>query len=376
MTVRTEDPGSEHVRTLVADHAPDRSALWQLDRSHYRPTVFIVADGMREVAALVTARPHTAAHKIADVIVAEPDTHDSVAVGELLRQVLSAIVQAHPDHAVTRIEARPHLAELLREQREIVDDAGFIRSRRPLPSIPSTTEPIEGWLRWADGRSPGADIDAGLPAYIGQTTEFTCGAVSLVTALHQGDGRVLREPADRATNQFDELRWWRKATNMPAVDPVSLAVADTEAAGGVSPRVYLTQSPVLLEGFTGPDRDYRAFLQENSLAQARADGIEIIDEWPGVQALAEQVVAGHRVQLLIDEIPMHDDPTPHWVMAFGVTTTASGMRAVVVQDPWVDADHGETWVDADQLPIALDDLDLMARYGDPGYHAAIVLPPS
>ncbi len=371
-----DDPA---VRQLVDTFDRTRQQHWRLDRSAYAPQVLSSTDDDVTLWALVTRRPYTAAHKVADIAVTRassrrgdarhPDVPDHL-VGSLLQEVADAC----PDHAVTRVEAHGWLADSLPHLGDVLTRLGFVRSRPPLASIPSTMSDLAAWTRWV---VPPGSTPAELPPFMGQTTDFTCGAVSLITALH-GPGRsVLSDPTDRVSNRRDELRWWRKATNMPACDPLTLALADAEAMGaeGARPLVYLTDdNPVLLEDYDDVERERRAILQRLSREDARAAGIEIRSDWPGPEAWADLVEQGNAVQLLIDEVPMHDEEIPHWVTAFAVARTAGGERALVVQDPWVDAEHGETWVDSDQLPITLADIELMARFGSPAYRSAIVVP--
>ncbi|CCH76667.1 conserved hypothetical protein [Nostocoides japonicum T1-X7] len=369
-----DDP---EVAAMVAALDTVRQAHWRRDRSPYTPQVFRVSEAEVTVWMLVSRRPHTAAHKIADVVITSAGGPDSApdpdAVCGALGQAFAVVVAAHSDDAATRLEVHPWLVRSLPDLSNLLRHNGFVVSRSPLASIPSTTGDVTGWVRWAAPLRPDS---VEVPPFMGQTTDFTCGAVSLITAIHRPGRSVLSDPADRASNRRDELRWWRKATNMPACDPLTLALADAEALGPgtPAPTVYLTGTgPILLEDYDGLERDRRATLQDLSRQEAEALGIEIRPDWPGPSALADLVEHGHAVQLLIDEVPMHAEEIPHWITAFAVTTTASGQRVLVVQDPWVDADHGETWVDADQLPITLDDIDLMARFGTPSYRSAIVL---
>lgn len=375
MTITRHAFDEQALESLTGRLGSDQQAHWRRDRSAYTPEVFTSTVGDVRVSALVTARPHTAAHKIADLLLASASEArpEVEATSAALRELLTAVIKAHPDDAATRIEVNPWLCSTVEGYRGVLEQLGFAASRAPLPSIPSTTEGIGAWVRWASAPQPSA---APMPPYLGQTTDFTCGAVSLITALHRDGRPLLADATDRGSNQHDELRWWRKATNMPACDPLTLAIAGAEALGhAATPTVYLTDpEPILLEDYDGLERERRALLQDLSRSEAVTLGIDIRQEWPGSLALAELVEQGHPVQLLIDEIPMHAEEVPHWVTAFAVTTSRSGDVAMVVQDPWVDADHGETWVDADQLPISLDDIELMAQFGQPAYRGAIVLP--
>ena len=48
--------------------------------------------------------------------------------------------------------------------------------------------------------------------------------------------------------------------------------------------------------------------------------------------------------------------------------------SLIISDPWVEAEHGETWVDTSALPIPLPGIDLITRWSDPAYRGVIVVP--
>ncbi|PWJ26247.1 peptidase C3-like protein [Branchiibius hedensis] len=319
---------------------------------------------------LVTSRPHTATQTIVDVVT------DGQATTRELEVALEEVIASGHDCAATKLEVHPWSKELLQGSADLLASLGFVPSRAPLPSVASTLGGVEGWTRWSAPLVPAG----GEPApYIGQTTDFTCGAVSLLSALHRSHRSLLGNERDRVSNARDELRWWRKATNMPACDPMTLAVVDAEALGEGSQRPVLhltSDEPVLVEGYEGDERAFRAQLQRASRDEADWLGIRVDSRWLSDTELLGAVRAGSVVQLLIDEFPMHGWHIPHWITAVAATTTASGQDALVVQDPWVDAEYGETWVSADHLAISIDDIQLMAQFGDPAYRAAIVLPAS
>ena len=86
----------------------------------------------------------------------------------------------------------------------------------------------------------------------------------------------------------------------------------------------------------------------------------------GLYPHARRVDAGERALLLIDEEPMHGETGPHWILAH-----ARVGDTVVVEDPWVGVDAGETWVDTHELPIRPEDLDRLVRWSDDAYRGVI-----
>lgn len=84
--------------------------------------------------------------------------------------------------------------------------------------------------------------------------------------------------------------------------------------------------------------------------------------------MTEKLRAGALSAVLIDVTPMHNAPTHHWTLAHAVDE-----RFVYVQNPWINAPQGETWLDGHDMAISLDEFDAMARWGDLPYRAVVVI---
>lgn len=361
----------------LADGVSDaRLALWRVEREFWRPRLLVARDasGTAVGAALTAGRPHTAARKIVDVLAADDEVW--AALLGAARDDAPPVDAAHPSPIAVHFEE--HLAHggVSGARRDRLAALGFAPAPRPVPSIPSTRvgDPAEvaAWSWWRGA------VPARLAPYYGQTTEVTCGAVSSLMALeHLGSGGF--DPESLVANRAAEIAFWRRATNLPACEPVGLAV-ETAKAGAESglvpglPRVVLSATgPVLVEEFSADEseRMLRIDLQQESLRQAEELGLPVERRWIEVAEIADLVRDGAQVLLLIDLTELVADPTPHWVLA---TDVVDG--ALVVSDPWVHYPNGETWVDAFALPIPLADVDLVTRWGDPAYRGVIVLPPA
>lgn len=210
---------------------------------------------------------------------------------------------------------------------------------------------------------------AAAPPYYGQTTGMTCGPCALGMALaHQG--------AAPSPRRQDEIALWREATTIYApagpggCDPFGLAVAALKR--GLRATVYLsTPDPVLLNRASSDDRrEVMRFVQEEFRREAVELGATVHWRAFALEEIGAALDEGALAILLIDEDHMHVEGAPHWVLAHG----RSG-DAWLVNDPWIDAHLGETWVDASHLPIPERHLDRMCWYGDPAYRAAVVLRP-
>lgn len=367
---------------LAAELSAERLALWEIERKLWTPRVFVANAFNGDVtgAALTVGRPHTAYRKIVDVIVVDRSgRHDprvSLAVwSSLINAAVSEMYEADPIHPapiVVHFEEHLQLTPLSARYRTQLEMLGFSPAATPVPSIPSTRDgdPIQvaAWSRWRDERP------TRLAPYYGQTTEVTCGAVASLMALELL-GATSLDPESLTENRAAEIAFWRKATNLPACEPIALAVEIAKAGGSLLsglPRVILsTDDPVLLEEFASDEAELmlRTDLQQESLRQAEALGIPVERRWIEIEEITQLVRGGAQVLLLIDLTELIADPTPHWVLASDVVDDC-----LVISDPWVHYPNGETWVDTFALPIPLAGVDLITRWGDPSYRGVVVLP--
>lgn len=352
----------------TAESIPEsvRASLWLLDRSRYRPQLHVIRndDNYPIAAVLTSARPHTAARKIVDVVAPDNETRR--------RLVDRVVADARVSTEVAALKWQWHSWSDSEGFPEIAAASGFVPLNAPYASISSTLnsgpDSVRGAVLWLRAKAP-----ASAP-YYGQTTDFTCGAVSLIMALQAGGGQLIRQGGEleQSSNRLEEMAIWRQATNMPACEPVGLAVAAADwlaSHDGSIPEVHIsTDRPVLLDGFGDDAAVWREQLQRESWRRAEQLGMPVVRDWVGMEVIFARVAAGASALLLIDEVPMHGDEVPHWVFMHAVVG-----EVAVVQDPWVDAAGGETWVDASELPISAADIDLMTRYEDPPVRGVVFL---
>lgn len=353
------------------DVAPARAALWETARDLWAPRRIVAGEGADRAVALVAGRAHTAYRKIVDVLAPSAASFKgAVAAAVADRQFVD---ETHPEPIVIRFEEHPSLAPLDEAREAALGELGFERDADPVPSVPSTRPGTDAhtrsWSLWL-GERPARTVP-----YYGQTTDVTCGAVTALMMLER-EG-LTKFGGDGDANQEREIEFWRRATNLPACDPVGLAVATArEITGeglalGTPKAIISAEGFVLLEDFQGDPYEVRLReqLQHDSLRQAAAIDLEIERRWIEVSEIRDLVAAGHDVFLLIALAPLIGDPAPHWVLAHDVIGDA-----LIVSDPWVEAVHGESWVDTTSLPIPLAGVDLIMRWGAPEYRGAIVVP--
>jgi len=350
-----------------------RRALWEVERELWSPRVLVASDSSGTIvgAALTSGRPHCRYRKIVDVVADGEATWQELVTAA--RDDALPFDVSHPTPLVVHFEEHVEVTPLARWQKDILRHEGFTEVARPVPSIPSTLPGnpthVSAWSWWA------SDPPQRLAPYFGQTTEVTCGAVSSLMALERRGHRAFSAD-DVLANRGREISFWRRANNLPACEPVGLAVeiAQSGAAAGVLadlPRVHLsTFDHVLLEEYEDNafEKALRVDLQDESRRQAKALGIGIDERWMEVPEIMDHLRQGSDVLLLIDLTPLIGDPTPHWILATDVVDDT-----IIVSDPWVNYETGETWVDTFALPVTPEGIDLITRWGNPPYRGVIVL---
>lgn len=313
-----------------------------VDRSAHAPhLVAVPGDGEEWTgAALVTARPDTAYLKIVD------------AVGDV-PAVIGAVAAHARERGLVQLKWEGWTAAP-----EQAAAAGFTALEPPLSQSEGANGPATGYVRWLD------DDAVTAPPYYGQTTHFSCGAVTaLVAQVHAG---VLpREALDRGA----ELALWRDATNFMACEPVGLGVALRRARPSYGVTVHLdTDRPVMLDHLDPGDQEWRALLQRVSRTEAERVGVPVDPDHFPLSAVREAIGRQDHVLLLLSLAAMQGFEVPHWVLCHGVVP-----GAVVIDDPWANGATGDTWVDAHLLPVPDASLDAMSRMAPGGFRGAVTL---
>jgi hypothetical protein len=220
----------------------------------------------------------------------------------------------------------------------------------------------EGWeLREAGGHAPGRT------PYYRQTTGFTCGPAAIGMAL---SGLAGKPPPDRSF----ELQIWREATTIHApsgpggCDPFGLALS-AERHGLKAVVVKSRQGPAFTDrGADENRRELMRFVQESFRAEAEAAGIETHYRPFDASFLRAHVEAGGQAILLVDQVHMHGEVCPHWILLTGWQN--GRFRA---HDPWLDEDQAESSSDVVDLPLPPAAVETIGQYGNPSYQAAILL---
>ncbi|BAJ27405.1 MULTISPECIES: peptidase C39 family protein [Kitasatospora] len=318
-------------------------------------------DGELVGAAFEVHRPLTAYRKIADVWTAAAEPAERAAL--TARLVDAVVARAWAEGAVS----------VKREFAPDADDTDWEHSLaagwRALPEPPRWSGPVAGPFHAAPPRGQvllrePSPAEPGAVPYLRQTTDFTCGPAALQIGLAALGlrGRPTREA---------ELRLWRRATTVGGCEPVGLALAAADE--GARARVLLsTEEPVLLElCVNDEERDLRAFLQDGFRREAAARGLDVRTEAFSLDTLRTALAGGAVALVLIEQFGMHDESCPHWITVHGT----AGPDVFLAHDPWTDANFGESWLDAVDLPLPAATLDRLAWYGTPSYRGLVLLEP-
>lgn len=221
-------------------------------------------------------------------------------------------------------------------------------------------------LRFEKTLRGGVPIQTVVP-YYQQTTEFTCGVACVMMAL-----KYFKPQTE--LNPVLELRLWRGATTVYMLsgpggcEPFGLAVCAFE--NGLKPQIYVSSREYL---FLNSVRDQRKrqimeITQSDFRDQAKKANIPVYHRSFTLKDIKKALATGAVVLVLISSYHMFGEKTPHWVLAH----SDDGCH-IMIHDPWVAADEGETIADSANLPLNYDIFDQMARFGKDSLRAAVVL---
>ncbi|MEX6509000.1 GNAT family N-acetyltransferase/peptidase C39 family protein [Jiella sp. M17.18] len=209
-------------------------------------------------------------------------------------------------------------------------------------------------------------IETGVP-YYEQTTDFTCGACCLMMAM-------ARDVPGFTLDPVMEIRLWREATTIfmmsgpGGCDPYGLAVTAHEF--GLRSEIHVSQAgDLFLEGVRSAEKQkVMALAQEDFRRRAAQYDIPVVIRPFALSDVRGAIASGQTVVVLISGYHMFAKKVPHWVLAHG-----DDGRHIIIHDPWVADERGETIADAASLPIPYDTFDRIARFGKVGLRAAVFL---
>jgi ribosomal protein S18 acetylase RimI-like enzyme len=219
-------------------------------------------------------------------------------------------------------------------------------------------------LRYEKLLRGGPQIRTSVP-YVQQSVDFTCGPCCLMMALaHFQPGF----PLDEVT----EIRLWREATTVfmlsgpGGCEPFGLAVTAFER--GLSAEIIVShQGALFLQSVRSQEkRRVMELTQADFRASAERYGIPVDYRLFTLDDIRAAIAAGNLVVVLVSGYLMFGKKVPHWVLVVG-----DDGQHLVVHDPWVEDERGETRIDAAAIPVPHHIFFGMARFG--GMRAAVIL---
>ncbi|MAY62792.1 MAG: ribosomal-protein-alanine N-acetyltransferase [Rhizobiales bacterium] len=203
--------------------------------------------------------------------------------------------------------------------------------------------------------------------YYEQTTDFTCGAACLAMAFARYVSADYLDPVW-------EVRFWREATTVfmlagpGGCEPYGLATVATDH--GLSAEIWCSSESYLFLD-TVRDAEKRRVMelaQTDFRARALAAEVPVRHRAFTLDELRENLAVGRVAIVLVSGYLMMGTKVPHWVLAH-----ADDGRHIIVHDPWVEEERGETAGDAANIPVPYAIFDRIARYGRSGLRAAVLL---
>lgn len=203
--------------------------------------------------------------------------------------------------------------------------------------------------------------------YYRQVEDFTCGPACLMMAM----GRFI---TGFRPDPVMEIRLWREATTVfmlsgpGGCEPHGLAVAAHEH--GLSASVIVSwPGPLFLQSVRSDEKRRVMEVAQTDFRQ-RADGYGIPVDYraPSLDDLRGAVAEGKVAVVLVSGYHFFGKKVPHWVLVIG-----DDGNHLIIHDPWVETDAGETVDDAANIPVPYAHFMRIAQFGKDGLRAAVIL---
>lgn len=284
--------------------------------------------------------------------------HAGRGIGRKLLEAAEEAALAH-DRLFLRLEVREDNEAAIR----LYDSAGYRRIGRIADYYQDGMAALRLEKPLRDHAHP---VSTPTPFYE-QTTDFTCGSACLAMAFGRYVSKDYLDPVW-------EVRLWREATTVfmlagpGGCEPYGLAVVAAEH--GLKPEIWCSSRDYLfLDTVRDPEkRRVMELAQRDFRNRVRAAKIPVRTTAFTLKSLRGALNAGKTAIVLVSGYLMMGAKIPHWVVAH-----ADDGRHIIVHDPWVEEEHGETAGDAANIPVPYAIFDRIARYGRSGLRAAVIL---
>ncbi len=171
-----------------------------------------------------------------------------------------------------------------------------------------------------------------------------------------------------------EVRLWRDATTIYMMsgpggcEPFGLAVAAHERGLKASVIVSIEDMLFLQSVRSEEKRKVMQLAQTDFRQRTEAYAIPVDYRSFTLHDILTALRRGAAVIVLVSGYHMFGKKVPHWVLAHG-----EDGRHILIHDPWVEEELGETIADAANVPVPFHIFDRIARFGSDGLRAAVIL---
>lgn len=201
--------------------------------------------------------------------------------------------------------------------------------------------------------------------YYEQSVDFTCGPCCLMMALAHYQPGFVPDPVK-------EIRLWREATTVfmmsgpGGCEPFGLAAVAHDH--GLSAEIIVSHPGALfLQSVRSDEKRWvMEVAQKDFRERVRTAGIPVSHRIFALDEIRAAVASGRLVMVLVSGYLMFGKKVPHWVLVL-----ADDGDHLIMHDPWVEDERGETRIDAAAIPVPHDVFYSMARFG--GMRAAVIL---
>jgi ribosomal protein S18 acetylase RimI-like enzyme len=203
--------------------------------------------------------------------------------------------------------------------------------------------------------------------YYAQSTPFTCGPASLMMAMNHLDPV---QPLTRA----QEIQLWREATTvymttgLGGTSPLGLALAARRR--GFDAEVWASHlEPPFVDSVRSKDkREVMIDVHNQFLEEARASGVALHQRVLMANQVSQLHREGWQILVLISTWRLNRNKAPHWVWWVG-----EDEHHAYLNDPDIDEDEDQSAFDNQFMPVPIEAMDAMTRYGKQRFRAAVLV---